>query len=161
MNILCKHGKLRQVLQAAYVGALTLLGFTGCEDDPGVAMYGTPHADYSIKGAVETPEGTAIPGIKVSLLQERIYDLEQSRKDTLQTTVSDEQGAFNLETRAFPTQKLIIAAEDVDGEANGSYQETNLNIAISKEDFQGGDQSWYSGKVEKEVTVQMKEKSHE
>jgi len=32
------------------IGLLSLLGFTGCVKEP-VDEYGTPHADYSVKGS--------------------------------------------------------------------------------------------------------------
>ena len=31
---------------------LMLLGFSTCDSEPGAAMYGTPHADFTIKGKV-------------------------------------------------------------------------------------------------------------
>ena len=62
---------------------------------------------------------------------------------------------------AFPFNKLKVAAEDIDGEENGAYKDTSINIELTQKDFKGGDKSWFNGKVEKEVTIQMEEKSHE
>ena len=141
----------RHILEAACASVLALLGFGSC-DNVGEAMYGTPHADYSIKGAVETKEGKPIQGIKVSVISET---------DTLGTALSDEKGAFAIQKGAFPFNKLKVSAEDIDGEENGSYKDTSINIELTQKDFKGGDKSWFSGKVEKEVTIQMEEKSHE
>ena len=151
MKSLFVKGKMGQILNAACVSALAMLGFGSC-DNVGVDMYGTPHADYSIKGAVETKEGKPIQGIKVSVTCET---------DTLGTALSDEKGAFAIQKEAFPFNKLKVAAEDIDGEENGAYKDTSINIELTQKDFKGGDKSWLNGKVEKEVTIQMEEKSHE
>ena len=43
---------------------LSLLGFAGC-DEPQEDMYGTPYAEYTVKGCVTDAAGTPIAGIEV------------------------------------------------------------------------------------------------
>ena len=43
---------------------LSLLGFAGC-DEPQEDMYGTPYAEYTVKGRVTDAAGTPIAGIEV------------------------------------------------------------------------------------------------
>ena len=143
--------KIWKIQNAVCASVLSLLGFGGCGDNVGVDMYGTPHADYSIKGAVQTKEGKPIQGIKVSVTYET---------DTLGTALSDEKGTFAIQKEAFPYNKLKVSAEDIDGEKNGSYKDTSVDLEISQQDYKGGE-SWYNGKVEKEVNIRMEEKNHE
>ena len=48
--------------------ALMLLGFSTCDSEPGAAMYGTPHADFTIKGKVVNQENMPIPDIEIKCL---------------------------------------------------------------------------------------------
>ena len=47
---------------------LMLLGFSTCDSEPGAAMYGTPHADFTIKGKVVNQENMPIPDIEIKCL---------------------------------------------------------------------------------------------
>ena len=130
--------KIWKIQNAVCASVLSLLGFGGCGDNVGVDMYGTPHADYSIKGAVQTKEGKPIQGIKVSVTYET---------DTLGTALSDEKGTFAIQKEAFPYNKLKVSAEDIDGGKNGSYKDTSMDLEISQ-------------KGDKELNIQMEEKNH-
>ena len=53
---------------------LMLLGFSTCDSEPGAAMYGTPHADFTIKGKVVNQENMPIPDIEIKCLVEHHGD---------------------------------------------------------------------------------------
>jgi putative lipoprotein (rSAM/lipoprotein system) len=136
----------------ALVGIASLLGFTSCGDIvPPVAEYGTPSADYAIKGKVVNEKGTAIPGLQIELQKENEYGMP----DIL---YSQNDGTFAWERRVFPAGEIEIITTDVDGEANGSYAADTTNVNFKGANFNGGNGHWYNGKAEKEVTITLKEK---
>ena len=147
-------------LYVACSSALALLGFGSC-DENGVEEYGTPHADFSIKGAVQSTDGKAIQGIKVSLLDTHNATSTDEIPDTLGTVYSDEKGMYSIEKEAFPKEELTVTAEDVDGEKNGSYEKKSVSFKISQKDYKGGGKSWYNGKVEKDINLQLDKKKDE
>ncbi len=133
------------VLNAAIAGSLALLGFNSCGEEG--EEYGTPHADFSFKGSVKSTDGKAIPGIQVTL---------SSNDEAMGKATTDENGKYQLNSTSFPTTQLRIEAKDIDGEANGSYQTKEVNVHIADDEFKGA-KGWYSGKVEKDVDIQMEE----
>ena len=91
--------------------SLSILGFTipmfGC-DAP--EMYGTPWADYEVKGKVLDADGDPIKGIKVSLIEDQYNS---------QSTQSLENGTFKVSLGTIPFDKLKLTAQDIDGAENG------------------------------------------
>lgn len=144
-----------RVMNAFFAGILTILGFNNCDKifEGGVDEYGTPHADYSIKGSVKDKDGNAIPGIKVSM-SFRHSELE----DTAAVTTSDEKGKYSLNQTEFPSSEIKIIAEDVDGEKNGLFKNKTEKITIKSDDYKNSSGAWFYGTVEKEVNFQLEEK---
>ena len=62
---------------------LMLLGFSTCDSEPGAAMYGTPHADFTIKGKVINQENMPIPDIEIKCLVEHHGDKIADRRHTI------------------------------------------------------------------------------
>lgn len=78
-------------------GLLALLGVAvviSCEDNLGnaIVMYGSPTADYSVKGKVVNMNLEALKGIKVKPLYDN-YPPDS-------TSVTDAQGAFSIERKS-------------------------------------------------------------
>jgi putative lipoprotein (rSAM/lipoprotein system) len=137
----------------ALAGLLSLLGFT-CEDAP--AEYGVPHADYSVKGTVTDAAGTAIPGIEIRIKAHGEYEVNEP-------AYTNEQGGFDVTYGAFPKEKFVLTATDVDGEANGSFKADSVEVVFSKNDFyKKGDDRWYEGAARKEIpAIVLKEEVEE
>ena len=77
---------------------LLCLGFkslTACDTDiwNGPAEYGTPYAEYEVKGRVSDSEGTPVSGIKVSMGDE--YGMDS-------VAVTDAEGRFHVIHGTFP-----------------------------------------------------------
>ena len=93
---------------------LMLLGFSTCDSEPGAAMYGTPHADFTIKGKVVNQENMPIPDIEIKCLVEHHGD-NRHWFDTIPAVSTDPAGVFHCQFEEFPTDKLRIIATDIDG----------------------------------------------
>ena len=89
---------------------LMLLGF-GCSTE--VVEYGTPNATFQIKGRVETANQEGIPNIQLTSIF--------GENDTCAVTKTETDGSFEMNFSYVPLTDLKIAAEDVDGDKNGSY----------------------------------------
>ena len=147
-----KYYKLRHWLLATAAGLLGLN--VGCERVI-QCEYGCPEADYEVKGRVTTQGDVPIEGIEVSL--------NSYYADTSADT-SDADGRYDLSYRGFPpmgderdTVKVTFA--DIDGEANGHYADTTVQVVFHRSDLQGGDGHWYEGRATKEVDVKLREVS--
>jgi len=122
-----------------------LLGFAvACTKDSPVE-YGTPSADFILNGVVENQASQPISNIKVRVGWDSTY------------TAID--GKFSLKNRYFPAdQSFIFKLTDIDGVANGNYQNKDTTIAFTNNTFTNGDGHWYSGKVEKSVIIKLTSK---
>ena len=67
--------KLLKVANWLLGGILALLGFSACNDEKELPlMYGTPHANFTIKGKVVNDESMPIPDIEIKCLVEHHGD---------------------------------------------------------------------------------------
>lgn len=131
--------------------SLSILGFTipmfGC-DAP--EMYGTPWADYEVKGKVLDADGDPIKGIKVSLIEDQYNS---------QSTQSLENGTFKVSLGTIPFDKLKLTAQDIDGAENGGeFEEKTLELDFSKVAYTGESDGWYHGKKSIEQDIVLEEK---
>ena len=123
------------------------LGATSC-----VVMYGSPTADWSVKGKVVDETGKCIPDLQVVLTNhfpntsEVIYDQNDWPMDTLRTGTD---GSYGVEGRGFPLSQLKVEVQDVDGEANGGTF-ADVTLVIKNFEYKDG-KGWYEGHAE--ITV--------
>lgn len=155
------------------------LGFstvaTSCEliDNIGgggmVCMYGTPSADYVFNVDVIDGENDApIEGIRVSVTEEVEHPYLDSETgivtyytvtDTLATATTDANGKVVLNTNTFPRDKHTIVADDVDGEANGSFNSASIILTTDSDDYKDpGNNGWYNGTATHNVTFLLTKK---
>ena len=128
---------------------MALLGlfpfFSGC-DEPR-EMYGTPTADYQIKGRVTDATSHApLEHIRVVL-----HESDENPYGRSDTVFSDNLGAYSIEFKTFPqeTQTFGMIAEDVDGTANGGLytaQETMAEVVPTSWDRSSAG-NWNAGKA--------------
>lgn len=137
-NWIKKYNRLLYVLMG-------LLGFSVACTKVQPAEYGTPSADFIINGVIENQASQPIPNIKVV-----------ARWDSTYTAVD---GKFSLKNKVFPTdQSFLVKLSDIDGVANGNYQNKDTTIAFTNNTFTNGDGHWYRGKVEKSVVIKLTSK---
>ena len=123
--------------------ALVGIGATSCWP---VCMYGTPSANWTVKGKVIDETGNPVPGLQVVLGNRFdnepgvIYDQNYWPLDTLQT---GPDGIYQIRSGGFPLSKLQIDVKDIDGPDNGG-EFGDASIVVSDFTYKGGD-GWYEG----------------
>ncbi len=133
--------------------SLSIIGFTlpvvGCVP----VMYGSPSTTYEVKGKVLDADGNPINGIKIVLTDDP-YDIAESQ--------SSENGDYKIRHTTFPTHRLHLTAEDIDGVKNGGEFETQtFELDFSKVEAKGDKDAWYNGTKSLEKHIVMQEKSDE
>ncbi len=125
---------------------LSLLGFsTVCVQ---TYEYGTPSADFIVKGAIQSEENNQlIPNIMVVSKYDTIY--------------SDYEGKYYIKNDGyFPSdQTFLLEFEDIDGQENGEFHSLDTLIEFIDPDFSGGDGDWYEGETEKVLNIKLKPKN--
>ena len=127
---------------------LALLGVsaTGCITP---CMYGSPSADWSVKGKVIDEQGEGVEGLQVVVSNyfpnsaEVIYDVNEKPLDTLRT---GRDGTYGLDGQGFPLNQLKIKVEDIDGEAGGG-EFADVSLVLHDIKFEDG-KGWYEGHAE-------------
>ena len=145
----------------ALAGLLSLLGFTNCVFQ---MEYGTPHADYTVKGTVvDKATGKPIEGIRVGYSPEArsitMYGVMPTPYQFKNYVITDAKGAFKLTENVFPDQNLTIPVyvEDIDGEQNGLYKADTLQVDFSKAERTKKASHWYEGEYTVTENVKLDE----
>ncbi len=142
---------------------LICLGFkslTACDVEiwNGTVEYGTPYAEYEVKGRVSDAEGTPISGIRVSM-----GESQSSYMDSV--AVTDAEGRFHVIHGTFPFRDntFDIQFTDIDGEAGGGLfeEQTVTDQAEVVEEGDGWDEGDYAVKEDVNVTLELKKDSEE
>ena len=136
---------------AVLTALLAMLGYESCSSDS-VVEYGTPNADFQIKGQVTYEGGIPIPGIRVRAPYSYIDGSDG------QSVLTDENGLFELdEFHSMLYGKLYV--EDIDGEDNGGeFQSDTINVwDLPKKEVEKGS-GWYEGKFEVNANIRLEKK---
>ena len=133
---------------------LGLLGFESCDSEGGgMDEYGTPIADYIVKGSVTDETGNPIQGIKTKF----VYDLYDGEK----TAMTDNSGNYVIQATSYPDlYRCQLIVEDIDGEANGGeFLSDTLDLSTKKPvQVKKGDRNWYEGTYELSQDIKLKKK---
>ncbi len=136
---------------AVLTALLAMLGYESCSSDS-VVEYGTPNADFQIKGQVTYEGGIPIPGIRVRAPYSYIDGSDGQR------VLTDENGRFELdEFHSMLYGRLYV--EDIDGEDNGGeFQSDTINVwDLPKKEVEKGS-GWYKGKFEVNANIRLEKK---
>ena len=108
--------------------------------------YGTPNASFIVKGTVKSENNSSlIPNIRVVMGHDSTY--------------TDASGNYQVEINDFPhDQSYLLKFKDIDGSVNGEYLTQDTIVEFKDPQFTGGSDSWYAGKTEKVVNVNLKSK---
>lgn len=134
---------------------LVLLGFS-CKDDP-VDEYGVPSARYKVRGQVVSAEKgkEAIPNIQVVMIEYEPNKPEEIYFDG-DTVKTDANGGFSFDKVRFPYNHFKIKLQDIDGEANGAFDDKEVIIEFKKSDYKGGQGSWNEGEARRDMgTIEL------
>ena len=137
---------------------LGILGFTACgEGGAGGGMvceYGTPTADFTVKGKVTDADGKPIKGIEISS-----KDLSSFIDGSGLSAVTAEDGTFvTNKIKEFGVGGTLVFT-DTDGEANGGEfvtLEKQISTLPQKQIKDG--ERWYRGEYEVTADVKLKAK---
>jgi putative lipoprotein (rSAM/lipoprotein system) len=146
IKLLKKYNRLIALL-------LSLLGFTTACFIIGGAEYGTPHADFIVRGSVVSEKDSRpIKNIRVIMHDSTsIY-----YRDSINT---DLNGVYTLKLSGFPLSKNFnIDLKDIDGTDNGEFQNLDTIVKFINPVFTGGNKHWYNGQTQQEFDIKMKPK---
>lgn len=147
--------KILIICNAAIAAMLSLFGCTVYGPDE----YGTPSADFVIKGKVSSSNtGQPAPEIAVAMRTEYYTDNDgNTRFGTIDSVATNSRGEYQIVAqRLWPEdQTFHVAFSDVDGAANGSFADTTVTVEFVDPAFSGGSGNWYAGQAQKELNVEL------
>lgn len=138
--------KFFKTSNALIAGLIALLGFASSCIKPKVE-YGTPHAKFIVNGKVISSDSKeAIENIQVIMQWD--------------TTKTDSEGRYQvIDYSGFPVEQTFnIKFLDIDGAANGEFQDLDTLVEFKNPQFVGGDRSWYSGETSTEFEIELNPK---
>jgi len=154
--------KFLRSYNALIVSLISFLGFASSCDPigGGKAMYGTPTAEFVVKGKVGTDINSPVAGIKVEMNMEITNGTEKVSYLLNSTSSAESTGAYKVTGggQSPGNQTFKIKFTDVDGALNGEFETLDTTIVFKDPKFVNGDGSWYVGQTEKEVNVKLKPK---
>ena len=153
----------------ALAGILSLLGLTNCCDRYGAPEYGSPHADYTLKGTVvNKATGQPITGIYVGYSPKSygtlMYGVPPVPYEPKAYVTTNSQGEFKF-TDTFPDGEawvegkpvLPVYVQDIDGEENGSFQSEYLQVDFSEAELIRKSKKWSVGEYTLTIQVALNE----
>ena len=141
---------------------LALLGFNSCEE-PRVE-YGTPNADYTVKGkVVNKVNQQPVKGIRVgySVYQGPLlmYGVLPTPFRPLAADTTETAGTYKFTNRfsagEIRENEVPVFVQDVDGEANGLFRDTVITVDFDKAVKSGKSKGWYQGERTLELNVEL------
>ena len=150
---------------------ITAFGGTSCSDmfpRDSACLYGVPGNIFDLNGEVIDIKGNTIQGIEIdvkvnaesaSKSDSDPLNEERDSKTYLTTGTSDKDGKFSLHWHCQNDDYLdfIIEAKDVDGELNGSFDDTTETISYRIEDLDNNSQ-FDNLAYSKDLKIQLSEK---
>jgi len=123
-------------------------------------MYGTPSADFIVKGKVENTLNKPIAGIKVKMSKKVNAGAEEFSFPLDSTSSVVTTGIYEVTANGqFPEEQTFhVKFTDVDGLLNGEYESLDTTVVFQNPKFTNGTDAWNQGQTEKEVDVKLKPK---
>ena len=145
-------------------GLLSLLGFSGCNIIEPMDEYGTPFADYTVKGKVlDKSTGKPVKGVRVGYSPTPVavpmYGVPPASYQMMSVAdTTDVQGEFKLTERVSLTDEAVpIYVEDIDWAENGVYTPETLMVSFKDAERTGKPKGWYHGEYTVTVNVELEE----
>lgn len=111
--------RLLKISNAFLAAILALFGINSCED--GVeALYGVETSEFEIVGTITNEESAPIKDIQVV------------RHPGFDTAFTDANGNFRIVNEGFQGGYVLLHIDDVDGDANGSYQSDTAQVILTR-----------------------------
>lgn len=155
---------MKMTVKRLLSGALVLLGFGSCSnasDDEDIRLeYGTPTAEYQVKGKVTSDAGEPLEGIQVIVKDDYAYfkkgeNAFKYRHDTIYTDVKGEFISHEANSHGIYNQKIFL--NDIDGDANGgTFKSDSVAVEKMEKKLVKDATGWYKGQYELSTTVKLK-----
>jgi putative lipoprotein (rSAM/lipoprotein system) len=149
----------------ALAGLLGMLGFAGCDKILTKEEYGTPHADFTVKGTVvNKADGKPIAGIRVVVPRVDHHQRPTSgftpdqrviSREINETIYTNGNGVFEFKYEGIQTNdstNVIMKFEDI--AENPRFKADSAKVTFFQSDLKGG-KSWYQGSATKEVSIKL------
>ncbi|MDR3194018.1 MAG: radical SAM-associated putative lipoprotein [Tannerella sp.] len=136
----------------ALAGILSALGFPSCDREYRVE-YGTPYATYHFRGKIVNEAGEPVPDIKIEAGA-------SNHEPKGNPGLSRATGEYAVSLQSFPADNIRLYVSDIDGDANGSFQNDTVGVNILPGDYkkEKGSGTWDDGTVDREINIVLKEK---
>lgn len=130
-------------------------------------MYGVPTMNFVVKGKVTDEQGKPVKGIQVTLINQTIDvtpEYLQADNPYVQdyfrrvADTTDAQGRFTSAASDVPVEAQRILVRDIDGSANGQYQDQMLDVEFADAKQSRAGQGWDRGEKVKEVDIVLNKK---
>ncbi|MDE6803478.1 MAG: radical SAM-associated putative lipoprotein [Muribaculaceae bacterium] len=141
-----------------------LLGFSCSNDEDMALMYGTPIADFEIKGVVFTEKGNKpVPDAVIKVMEVPVPDPYFPEEDitdrevTYFRTATDNQGCYSATEGLLPVGivKVVCVLPEI------NLQSDTVLIRLEFVEDGNNNNPWYYGKATAEVNFSLKEKPAE
>lgn len=126
------------------IASLGVASLSSC--DQGECMYGTPNADYEIKGEVTDEDGSPLEGINV------YANSSYSAEGSLFNATTNADGEYKMGGNDFPVEKLRIQCVDPSGKYKTAEQWLDVKFNTK------GKTEWYRGKAEIKADFKLQKK---
>ena len=137
------NAKLTHLMRLILSAIISLLGFSSCElFQEQRDMYGTPIADYQVKGCVTDADDNPIAGLRVVIAETGFGE-----ENDMQTLTTNKNGEYISEKKERKYRTNTLTITDIDGDENGgSFKEKTFNLneikpVLDKSKAEG----WYEG----------------
>ena len=148
----------------ALAGLIGLLGFTRCDIVDPKLEYGTPNADYTVKGTVvDKTTGKPIEGIRVGYdsgpYAQVMYGVVPTPYQPKASVTTNAKGEYKLTDRfsEIGQDQIPVFVSDIDGQENGLYSDTILYEDFKNAIHTGKQKDWYFGEYTVNVTIELSE----
>lgn len=116
---------------ALLAAILALFGIAGCSGDE-ETLYGVPNGEFG-SGAYGCPiNGFVINGNVTNENGEAINNIQVVRHPGIDTAYTDANGNFRIVNEGFQGGYVLLHIDDVDGDANGSYQSDTAQVILTR-----------------------------
>lgn len=132
---------------------LALLGMGACGGES-LDEYGSPMADFEIKGNVTDPQGNPVPNIRVA---------ETGDYGNFNETRSDSKGYYTTEWKGgYSRGTYTFSFTDTDGALNGGdFTERIVEVTFKNADLISPGSGWYESVYSKTIDVTLTPKEDE
>lgn len=156
-----KNKTFIKTLNLILTGLLVILGFSNCEPR---MEYGTPNADYSVKGKVVNKEDSKpVEGIRIGYGNYPgpicMYGVLPVAYTPLAADTTNVNGEYdftgNFTLGDISEDDTPIYVQDIDGDENGLFRDTVINVNFENAVRTGKKTDWYDGELTVNLDVEL------